>query len=152
MNEQYKNNAAVWQTLLIKAEASSKVAQLRLIKANAARREALTQISKLDDLLLEYKQAHSQALKAASDTFLVSNYRQFVSQLEGIKAQASDSLNNFEAECENARQELRSVDVERQKMESLALKASKTQERLAEYRDTKVVETENLIRHNTSNL
>ena len=128
------------------------MAQLRLIKANTARREALTQISRLDDLLVEYKRAHSQVLREASDTFLVSNYRQFVSQLEGIKAQASESLSNFETECETARRNLKSVDVERQKMESLASKASKMQKRLVEYRDTKVVEAENLIRHNMSNL
>lgn len=152
MDGQDKKPDAVWQILLVKAEAASKLAQLRLKKASARKNEVLNQISKLDNLLAEYRTAHSKMAENTHDTFLVANYRQFVSQLEGIKAQAAASLIACETDFEIARQNLRSVDTERIKMESLVLKASEARKISAEYAEAKSIETENLIRHNMSHL
>lgn len=145
-----KSPKAVWDSLLVKAQAAVRQAQLSLTTAHQQKQEAVIRSEKIDRLLLEYNQRLNDLQQRSHNTAEARNYRQFIVQLQSISGQAKSAIDGLEVDCKEARSKLQAADVERLKVESLAQRAHEKIQKQEAYLEQKATESENLIMYNSA--
>lgn len=140
----------VWNLLLIKAQNQVRQAQMILSNCHRQRLQAQLRSEQIDQLLVEYTQ-HLSALHQQSKTPLeATNYRQFILQLQTLRSQAKSALVTLEEAYNQARDSLQTADRERLKVESLAQRETDRQHRAMVSHQAKLLEADNILRHNNS--
>ena len=141
---------AVWDSLLVKAQAAVRQAQLSLTNVHQQKQEAVVRSEKIDQLLLEYNQRLNDLQQRSHNTAEARNYRQFIVQLQSIAGQAKSAIDGLEVDCKEARSKLQAADLERLKVESLAQRAHEKYQKEKAYLEAKATESDNLIMYNTA--
>jgi flagellar export protein FliJ len=141
---------AVWDSLLVKAQAEVKQAQLSLTHAHQQKQQAVHRCEKIERLLLEYSQRLNELQQRSHNSAEARNYRQFIVQLQAIAGQARSAIEGLEVDCIDARSNLQAADLERLKVESLAQRAREKLQRETSYLEAKATESDNLIMYNSS--
>jgi len=141
---------AVWDSLLIKAQAAVRQAQMSLTSAHQQKQEAIVRSEKIDQLLLEYNQHLNDLQRHSHNSAEARNYRQFIVQLQSISGQAKRAIDGLEIDCKEARSILREADLEKLKVESLAQRAREKYLKEQIYREAKATESDNLIMYNAA--
>ena len=141
---------AVWDSLLVKAQAAVRQAQLSLTNVHQQKQEAVVRGEKIDRLLLEYNQRLNELQRRSHNTAEVRNYRQFIVQLQSIAGQAKSAIDGLEVDCKEARSKLQIADLERLKVESLAQRAREKYQKEEAYLEAKATESDNLIMYNAA--
>ena len=141
---------AVWDSLLVKAQASVRQAQLSLTNAHQQKQQAIVRSEKIDRLLLEYNQRLNDLQSRSHNTAEARNYRQFIVKLQSIARQAKSAIDGLEVDCKEARSILQAADLEKLKVESLAQRAYEKYRQEETYREAKATESDNLIMYNAS--
>ena len=141
---------AVWDSLLVKAQAAVRQAQLSLTNVHQKKQEAVVRSEKIDRLLLEYNQRLNDLQQRSHNTAEARNYRQFIVQLQSIAGQAKSAIDGLEVDCKEARSKLQIADLERLKVESLAQRAREKYQKEEAYLEAKATESDNLIMYNAA--
>lgn len=141
---------AVWDSLLVKAQAAVRQAQLSLTNVHQQKQEAVVRSEKIDQLLLEYNQRLNDLQQRSHNTAEARNYRQFIVQLQSIAGQAKSAIDGLEVDCKEARSKLQAADLERLKVESLAQRAHEKYKKEEAYLEAKATESDNLIMYNAA--
>ena len=141
---------AVWDSLLVKAQAAVRQAQLSLTNVHQQKQEAVVRSEKIDRLLLEYNQRLNDLQQRSHNTAEARNYRQFIVQLQSIAGQAKSAIDGLEVDCKEARSKLKAADLDRLKVESLAQRAHEKYQKEEAYLEAKTTESDNLIMYNTA--
>ena len=141
---------AVWDSLLVKAQAAVRQAQLSLTNVHQQKQEAVVRSEKIDRLLLEYNQRLNDLQRRSHNTAEARNYRQFIVQLQSIAGQAKSAIDGLEVDCKEARSKLQAADLERLKVESLAQRAHEKYQKEKAYLEAKATESDNMIMYNAA--
>ena len=141
---------AVWDSLLVKAKAEVRQAQLCLTNVHQQKQEAMMRNEKINRLLLEYNQRLNDLQQQSHNPSEARNYRQFIVQLQSIAGQARSAIDGLEIDCKEARKNLQVADLERIKVESLAQRANEKYCKETSYLEAKSTESDNLILYNSA--
>jgi len=140
----------VWDVLASKAKAEVRQAQSRFDNARAREEQGIDRDHKVDLMLVEYSEQLNVIQAKTHSTTEAANYRQFIVQLQSIKADSSRELLMYRADRTAASKQLLLAEQERQKYEQLAERAQ-TKQRVALMRqETKEAEMQSMMQFNLS--
>lgn len=142
------SNTAVWDVLTSKAQAEARQARFRYDNALSRKEQAIARDQKVDQMLVEYAEKLNVIQGRAHSTTEAANFRQFLVQLQSIKADSSRELALYQHDCDAASKVLRLAEQERHKYEQLAERANQKQRALVARRETKEAEVQSLMQFN----
>lgn len=138
----------VWDVLASKAEAQARQARFRYDNAISRKEQAIARDQKVDHMLVEYAEKLNEIQRESHSTTEAANFRQFLVQLQGIKADSSRELALYQHDCDAAAKILQLAEQERQKYEQLAERAKQKQRTLFAHRETKEAEVQSMMQFN----
>ncbi|MDB2594576.1 flagellar FliJ family protein [Porticoccaceae bacterium] len=142
------SNTAVWDVLTSKAQAEARQARFRYDNALSRKEQAIARDQKVDQMLVEYAEKLNVIQGRAHSTTEAANFRQFLVQLQSIKADSSRELALYQHDCDAASKVLRLAEQERHKYEQLAERANQKQRALVARRETKEADVQSLMQFN----
>lgn len=142
------SNTAVWDVLTSKAQAEARQARFRYDNALSRKEQAIARDQKVDQMLVEYAEKLNVIQSRAHSTTEAANFRQFLVQLQSIKADSSRELALYQHDCDAASKVLRLAEQERHKYEQLAERANQKQRALVARRETKEADVQSLMQFN----
>ena len=142
------SNTAVWDVLTSKAQAEARQARFRYDNALSRKEQAIARDQKVDQMLVEYAEKLNVIQGRAHSTTEAANFRQFLVQLQSIKADSSRELALYQHDCDAASKVLRLAEQERHKYEQLAERVNQKQRALVARRETKEAEVQSLMQFN----
>ena len=142
------SNTAVWDVLTSKAQAEARQARFRYDYALSRKEQAIARDQKVDQMLVEYAEKLNVIQGRAHSTTEAANFRQFLVQLQSIKADSSRELALYQHDCDAASKVLRLAEQERHKYEQLAERANQKQRALVARRETKEADVQSLMQFN----
>ena len=142
------SNTAVWDVLTSKAQAEARQARFRYDNALSRKEQAIARDQKVDQMLAEYAEKLNVIQGRAHSTTEAANFRQFLVQLQSIKADSSRELALYQHDCDAASKVLRLAEQERHKYEQLAERANQKQRALVARRETKEADVQSLMQFN----
>jgi len=142
------SNTAVWDVLTSKAQAEARQARFRYDNALSRKEQAIARDQKVDQMLVEYAEKLNVIQGRAHSTTEAANFRQFLVQLQSIKADSSRELALYQHDCDAASKVLRLAEQERHKYEQLAERANQKQRALVVRRETKEADVQSLMQFN----
>ena len=142
------SNTAVWDVLTSKAQAEARQARFRYDNALSRKEQTIARDQKVDQMLVEYAEKLNVIQGRAHSTTEAANFRQFLVQLQSIKADSSRELALYQHDCDAASKVLRLAEQERHKYEQLAERANQKQRALVARRETKEADVQSLMQFN----
>jgi flagellar export protein FliJ len=144
------NNAhtPVWDVLASKAQAQARQARFHFDNALSRKEQAIARDQKVDQMLVEYAEKLNVIQRQSHSTTEAANFRQFLIQLQSIKADSSRELALYQHDCDAASKRLQLAEQERHKYELLAERAQQKQRALSARRDTKEAEVQSMMQFN----
>ena len=142
------SNTAVWDVLTSKAQAEARQARFRYDNALSRKEQAIARDQKVDQMLVEYAEKLNVIQGRAHSTTEAANFRQFLVQLQSIKADSSRELALYQHDCDAASKVLRLAEQERHKYEQLAERVNQKQRALVARRETKEADVQSLMQFN----
>lgn len=143
-----KAQTPVWDVLASKAQAEARQARFRYDNALSRKEKAIERDQKVDQMLVEYAEKLNRIQRRTHSTNEAANFRQFLVQLQSIKADSSRELALYQRDCDAASKVLQLAERERQKYEQLADRAREKQHRLLARRETQETEVQSMMQFN----
>ena len=143
-----KVQTPVWDVLASKAQAEARQARFRYDNALSRKEKAIERDQKVDQMLVEYAEKLNLIQRRTHSTNEAANFRQFLVQLQSIKADSSRELALYQRDCDAASKVLQMAEQERQKYEQLAERAREKRHSLLARRETKETEVQSMMQFN----
>jgi len=143
-----KVQTPIWDVLASKAQAEARQARFRYDNALSRKEKAIERDQKVDQMLVEYAEKLNLIQRRTHSTNEAANFRQFLVQLQSIKADSSRELALYQRDCDAASKVLQMAEQERQKYEQLAERAREKRHSLLARRETKETEVQSMMQFN----
>lgn len=142
------HSKSIWDTLLITSQRKSGAAHNIMQKAELRRRQAMGRREKIEQLLLEYSSRLCALQSKDHSKAEVTNYRQFIAQLQDIHQRTDNEIKSATLECERARRLLVIAEQERLKHQKLVKRDAQRQKKEQNNTDMKTLDTQSMLQFN----
>jgi flagellar biosynthesis chaperone FliJ len=117
-------------------------------KAELRRRQAMDRREKIEHLLLEYSRRLCALQSKDHSKAEVTNYRQFIAQLQDIHQRTDNEIKSATLECERAKSLLVVAEQERLKHQKLVKREAQRQKKEQNNVDMKMLDAQSMIQFN----